>query len=164
MRMRVGLFGLLLIAGQTAAHGEGVNASRYVLPLAASTIAATEVVDQARLEEFCRDADGCTVTLRLQGSGILTVASERLFLHEGGLHGRGERGARAGGAPRQRSIEPSSAPAVEHRHALARKNAPARAAGEPKGRSISSFWARVFSPSGAGDTGPFFDQAKKQKN
>jgi hypothetical protein len=63
--------------GASPLVAEGVNASRFKMTLQAPGLSQAFLpVDAARLDEFCRDDDGCAVSLHAEVSGVGLRASE----------------------------------------------------------------------------------------
>jgi len=73
---------LLVFLSTGLAEAEDVSRSRYRLTVTANPSGAEVLaeVDQAALEERCRDDDGCTVTLALYQTGILAADVRRFYL------------------------------------------------------------------------------------
>jgi len=63
--------------------GETVNLSRFILTNASLTGGAVVSVPMEMLDEFCRDEDGCALTLRYENGGEFRASSWRLFLSAG---------------------------------------------------------------------------------
>ncbi len=79
------LAGALLILAQPvgAAAPPALSLSRWQLTLVAVADHEIDFADAGVMDSFCRDADGCVATLRLEGAGsAMAVDSTRLFLSE----------------------------------------------------------------------------------
>lgn len=78
---------LVLAAVGSLAAGEWTSVSRYGATgdLTATTGEAFHVLDLAALVDRCRDHDGCTMTLKMDGPAGIEIATQKVFLSEHSL-------------------------------------------------------------------------------
>ena len=67
---------------ETAIGAEPVNLSRYVLKTVASGTTSAVTIDQAILDAFCKDDDGCALGLQSETSVGLRASEWRLTLSQ----------------------------------------------------------------------------------
>ncbi len=65
------------ILAATTLLAEGVSLSRYILTI--TLIPSVESVDPDVIDDFCKDDDGCGVTIRLERAGSVRAKSGRFY-------------------------------------------------------------------------------------
>jgi hypothetical protein len=82
---------VLPVGAQPVLAGEEVNMSRYKATVAdpPGLPGTTLVVDNAILNDLCRDDDGCSVTLRLETASVIDAYTNHLFFSESSLRWKG---------------------------------------------------------------------------
>lgn len=72
--------GIVCLFGADILAAEEFNLSRYKLTLQVASSYSSVPVDPVPFDALCRDDDGCTVSIRLEGPSVMSGASTRLFL------------------------------------------------------------------------------------
>ena len=74
------VLGIVFFVGGDVLAAEEFNLSRYKLTMPVAGTYSVSTVDPVPFDALCRDDDGCTVTIRVEGPSVMRGASTKLFL------------------------------------------------------------------------------------